>query len=67
MGLVNEGSMDRAVRIVAGAVMLGLGWSGLVDGTVGTVFKFLGFVPVLTGLVGICPAYLPFGISTRKS
>lgn len=67
MGLVNEGSMDRAVRVVAGVVLLGLGWSGVVDGTVGTVFKFLGFVPLVTGLVGICPAYLPFGISTRKT
>ncbi len=67
MGLVNEGSMDRTVRIVAGAVMLGLGWGGVVDGTVGTVFKFLGFVPLVTGLVGSCPAYLPFGISTRKT
>lgn len=67
MGLVNEGTMDRGVRIVAGVVLLGLGWSGVVEGTVGTVFKFLGFVPLATGLIGICPAYLPFGISTRKS
>ena len=67
MGMVNEGSMDRAARVVVGVVLLGLGWSGVVDGTAGTVFKFLGFVPLVTGLVGICPAYLPFGISTRKT
>lgn len=66
MGFVNEGSMDRAARIVAGVALLGLGWGGVVDGTVGTVFKFLGFVPLLTGLVGFCPVYPILGISTRR-
>ena len=66
MGFVNEGSMDRAARIVAGVVLLGLGWGGVVDGTVGTVFKFLGFVPLLTGLIGFCPVYPLLGMSTRR-
>lgn len=66
MGFVNEGSMDRAARIAVGVVLLGLGWGGVVDGTVGTVFKFLGFVPLLTGLVGFCPVYPILGMSTRR-
>jgi hypothetical protein len=54
---VNESSIDRIIRVVAGLALLALGFSGLVTGTLGTVFKILGFVPLLTGLVGFCPIY----------
>ena len=36
-------------------------------GTLGTVFKVLGFLPLLTGIVGYCPAYTLFGVSTCKT
>lgn len=54
----NVGKSDRHLRIVAGAVIIGLGiyfhsWWGAV-----------GVVPLLTGVVRWCPAYLPFGLST---
>lgn len=57
----NMGGTDRTVRVVVGLAVLSLlfilegnaRWWGLV-----------GLVPILTGLVGVCPAYLPFGIST---
>ena len=56
---VNEGTIDRVLRVIAGLVLLGLAASG----TVG-VWGWIGVVPLLTGLVGICPAYSIFGIST---
>lgn len=62
----NLGTTDRLVRLVAGLVLLVLGWSGAVDGLAGTILKFLGFVPLATALIGFCPAYLPLGLSTRK-
>lgn len=65
MSFMNEGTADRAIRIIAGIALLALGWGGVVDGTLGTVFKFLGFVPLLTGLVGWCPLYSIGRISTR--
>jgi len=54
----NVGSIDRIVRIIAGCAILGAGyyfksWWGLV-----------GLLPILTGLVRFCPAYLPFGLNT---
>jgi len=57
----NIGSIDRIIRIVAGVAigLLGLAyhsWLGLI-----------GLVPLLTAGVGVCPLYLPFGISTRKA
>lgn len=56
----NVGSTDRLIRIIAGCVILLLGvvfqsWWGA-----------LGLVPLLTGLLRWCPAYLPFGFSSDK-
>jgi hypothetical protein len=56
---VNEGTIDRVLRVIAGLVLIGLAASG----TVG-VWGWIGVVPLLTGLVGVCPAYSIFGIST---
>jgi len=61
---MNEASWDRALRVVLGVVLLYLGWAGIVTGTAGTVFKIAGFLPLLTGLIGWCPAYRLLGIST---
>lgn len=63
---VNEASWDRGIRVVAGLVLLYLGFGGVVAGTLGSVFKVLGFLPLLTGVFGYCPAYTLFGISTCK-
>jgi hypothetical protein len=40
-----------------------MGWSGRRDAR--TVFKFLGFVPLATGLMGWCPLYAIGKLSTR--
>ena len=55
----NVGNIDRAVRIVAGIALIGL----TVTGTIG-VWGWIGVVPLATGLFRLCPAYLPFGLST---
>jgi hypothetical protein len=57
MSWVNEANWDRIARVVLGLVLLYLGWSGVVGGGLGTVLKVLGFVPLLTGLIGWCPLY----------
>jgi hypothetical protein len=64
---MNEAVWDRLVRVVAGLVLLYLGWGGVVTGTLGTVFQWLGFLPLLTGIVGFCPAYTLFRMSTKKA
>jgi Inner membrane protein YgaP-like, transmembrane domain len=56
---INEHSIDRALRVIAGLVLIGLAATG----TVG-VWGWIGVVPLLTGLVGFCPAYAIFGFST---
>ena len=55
----NEGTLDRAVRIIAGLGILSLVFVGPQ-----TPWGWLGLVPLVTGLVGICPAYGLLGIRT---
>lgn len=63
---VNEASWDRIVRVVLGIILLYLGWAGVVTGGWGAFLKIIGFVPLLTGLIGFCPAYTLFKFSTKS-
>jgi hypothetical protein len=58
----NVGDIDRMARILVGFLLIGL---ALAFGGAWW-FGMIGIVPVLTGITGSCPAYLPFGISTRN-
>ena len=55
----NEGTLDRAVRIAAGLILIGLAATHVVG-----VWGWVGIVPLLTGAIGMCPLYSLFGIST---
>jgi hypothetical protein len=55
----NMGSADRVIRGILGVAILAAGyyyknWFGLI-----------GLIPLGTAFISWCPAYLPFGISTR--
>jgi hypothetical protein len=57
----NVGGADKIIRIVAGIALIGWGlWAESWWGAIG-------IVPLATALIGWCPAYLPFGISTKKA
>jgi hypothetical protein len=64
--LLNESNVDRIIRVVLGLAILALGWGGVVTGGWGVFLKVIGFVPLLTGIVGVCPAYLLLGIHTNR-
>lgn len=60
----NVGTIDRFVRGIAGAVLL-LAWVlGWFTGIWAIVLGIVGIVLVLTALVGFCPLYRLFGMST---
>lgn len=63
----NESTIDRVIRIVLGIVLLALGWTGTTPGLLGEIFKYLGFVPLLTGIIGWCPIYSLLHIRTNKA
>ena len=57
----NVGGIDKVLRIVAGLALLSLVF--ILDGAA-RWWGLIGIVPLLTGSLDWCPAYLPFGIST---
>lgn len=65
----NVGGLDRALRFVVGValILVGLvvlgGWQGNV---VGIILAAFALIPLVTSLIGFCPAYVPFRISTRS-
>lgn len=61
----NMGTADRSIRIVLALVVGALYLAGQIAGTAAIVLGVLSVVFVLTSLVGTCPLYSPFGISTR--
>ena len=61
----NMGTIDRGIRIVIALTVGVLYFMGQISGTAAIILGILAVVFVLTGLVGTCPLYLPFGLSTR--
>ena len=61
MSQLNIGNLDRALRILLGLVLIALAASG----TIGP-WGYLGIVPLLTGIVALCPLYKLLGISTTS-
>lgn len=58
---MNIGKLERLLRAAAGGCLITLAFAG----TIGW-WGWLGIVPVLTALVGICPVYALLGFSTHK-
>ena len=55
----NEGTVDRVLRVLLGLVLLSLVFVGPQ-----TLWGLIGIVPLVTGLVGVCPLYSVLGIRT---
>ncbi|MEN3044206.1 MAG: DUF2892 domain-containing protein [Candidatus Hydrothermales bacterium] len=56
----NVGGIDRWIRIILGIIIIFLGIYFK------SLWGIIGLVPLITGIIGFCPLYLPFGISTCK-
>jgi hypothetical protein len=62
----NVGSLDGMIRIILAGLALSLILTQTVTGTWAVVLGVFAVIFVVTSLIGSCPLYLPFGISTRK-
>jgi hypothetical protein len=57
----NIGSTDRIIRVIGGLIVIFIGiyfksWWGVI-----------GVLPIITAIIGWCPAYVPFGINSCKT
>ena len=55
----NIGTVDRALRIVAGIILITLAATGIF-----APWGWIGIVPLLTGLFKFCPVYTLLGMNT---
>lgn len=55
----NVGSIDRALRVVVGLVLIGLTLAGMIG-----VWGWIGIIPIATGLFSFCPLYTLLGMNT---
>jgi len=62
----NMGTIDKVIRILVAVVVVVLYFTNAILGLLGIILLILAAVFVLTSLLGFCPLYLPFGLSTKK-
>lgn len=60
------GKTDKAIRLFVAAAIVFLAFAKVITGTLALVLLILAVVFVVTSIIGTCPLYLPFGISTVK-
>ena len=63
MFCINVGKIERFLRILVGLVIF---YVGVLYPVEPKIWGFIGLVPVITGILGWCPLYLPFKINTNK-
>lgn len=58
----NVGTIDRVIRVIIGAALL---WYALLAPASGyNWIGWIGIIPLVTALVGVCPLYSILGVST---
>lgn len=61
----NMGNTDRTIRMIAGITFV-LMAIFLTAGALDVILYIFGALWIVTSIVGICPLYIPFNISTKK-
>ncbi len=62
----NMGTIDRAVRTVLAIIAIILFVTDQITGTAATVILVMAIIFLVTSVIGFCPVYVPFKISTNK-
>jgi threonine/homoserine/homoserine lactone efflux protein len=73
MAVLNQSGRERSIRVGAGIVLALLAWviwgaAGAVlsaSGILSLVVLLVGLAALVTGIIGWCPLYTLFGISTN--
>ncbi|MFQ3623846.1 MAG: DUF2892 domain-containing protein [Acetobacteraceae bacterium] len=57
--MLNMGELDRTARTVVGVLLVSLATLGVIG-----LWGFIGVLPLVTAIVGYCPAYALLGLNT---
>ena len=62
----NMGFFDRVLRTMAALVVGILYLAGTISGLTAAILGAVALIFLATSAIGTCPAYMPFGFSTRR-
>lgn len=62
----NMGTTDKIIRLIVVVIIAGLYLTGKLSGTLGIILGIVALAFLVTSLLGWCPIYQPFKITTRK-
>jgi len=62
----NMGTLDRILRLVLVVLIAIMYFTDAITGTWALILLVISGILLITSLLGVCPLYVPFGISTRK-
>lgn len=63
----NMGVVDKVIRLVVVAIIAALYFAGQITGAAAIILGIVAVAFLVTSLIGWCPIYVPFGISTKKT
>jgi hypothetical protein len=63
----NVGTIDRVVRVIIGLLLLAYAIPIGFPNTGWNWVGWIGIVPIITAVIGYCPAYTVFGFSSCES
>ncbi len=58
------GTIDRVIRVLLAIVVGILYLTGNISGTAAIILGILAVIFILTSVVGFCPLYMPFNLTT---
>ncbi len=62
----NMGTVDKTIRLIVVAIIAVLYFTGQITGTAAIILGIIAVAFLLTSIIGWCPSYVPFGISTKE-
>ena len=62
----NMGMIDITIRLVIAALVIVLYFTHIISGILAIILLVVAGLFILTSVLGVCPVYIPFGITTRK-
>ena len=62
----NMGTADKVIRSLAALVVIALYYTDQISGVAAIILLVVAGFMILSSMIGYCPAYLPFGLSTKK-
>jgi hypothetical protein len=62
----NMGSLDKGIRILLAVIIAILYFTNQITGAAAIVLGIFAIIFLLTSLIGFCPLYAPFKLSTQK-